>query len=166
MSDKPTTRRNYTPAEITEGILAVIHLGSHRAAAETLGIPRQTIDYWIKHHQDQYRELHDKHKTQIEDDAARRMRDKLLLADQVETAAIELEHQRILNGEVKDAAASARNMATVKGINADKLLTMTGRPAQITEHRNTDEILAKLKQYGLTVDSSAEEIQDADQLTA
>jgi hypothetical protein len=45
----------------------------------------------------------------------------------------------------KEIAAAARNLATSKGINVDKLLTLTGRPSQISETRNADELLRKLE---------------------
>lgn len=72
--------------------------------------------------------------------------------------AVEIEAERLAAGEVKDAAATARNLSTVFGITTTKLLELSGRPTQITEVRKPEQIMASLKRYGVNiVDSDAEE---------
>lgn len=101
-----------------------------------------------------YAELHDKYKDEIENDAIRRMRERLRLVDQAEMLAVtrvinELENQK-LSG--KDASQAALNMSRVKSQNVEKLMQLTGRPTQIIEDRSgavTEQVLRELMGTGV-----------------
>jgi hypothetical protein len=115
----------------------------------------QTIRKWRDDtHSKRYAELHDKYKDEIENDAIRRMRERLRLVDQAEMLAItrvisQLEDQKLTG---KDAALAALNMSRVKAQNIEKLMQLTGRPTQIIEDRSgnvTDQVLRELMGKGV-----------------
>jgi hypothetical protein len=84
-----------------------------------------------------------------------------LRAAQVEMAALDLEAQRLASGDVRDAASSARNAATVKGINVDKVLLMTRRPTEIKATITGEEAMRNLQSRGRVIDATAVEVDDA-----
>lgn len=115
----------------------------------------QTLRKWKEDtHAKRYAELHDKYKDDIENEAIRRMRERLRLVDQAEMLAVtrvitELENSR-LGG--KDAAVAALNMSRVKAQNVEKLMQLTGRPTQIIEDRTgsqTEQVLRELMGTGV-----------------
>lgn len=64
-------------------------------------------------------------------------------------------------GRLRDASASAKNLATTGAILTDKALLLEGRPTSISETRDSDAIWASIfKEAGL-IESTAEEIPDA-----
>lgn len=99
----------------------------------------------------------------LEKDIISNQREVIAAATQATLDAIAIEHERIKQGEVKDAAAAARNLATVVGISTTKLLELSGRPTSITEVRKPEEILKALRRKGYQVDveGSAEDEADA-----
>lgn len=62
---------------------------------------------------------------------------------------IEQTEQMLANGEIKDPARAARDLSQIRTQAIDKRLALQGRPTQISEHRNTDEILARLEAMGV-----------------
>jgi hypothetical protein len=128
----------------------------------------------IKVSPDQLREWRDKfpkryqwHATEnaakLEKDIIASQREIIAAATSAALDAVAEEHERIRRGDVKDAAATARNLATVVGISTTKLLELSGRPTSITEVRKPEEILKALKRKGFQVDveGSAED-EEAD----
>ena len=116
---------------------------------------RDTIRRW----RDQYPARYAYHTTErakeIEDGIVRGQRELIAGASIAAQDAVSLEHKRILEGDIKDAAASARNLQTVAGIGVTKIMEMTGRPTQIIEHRRPEDIVRRLNE--MVVDSDAEE---------
>jgi hypothetical protein len=82
-------------------------------------------------------------------------REVIAAATKATMDAVAMEHERIKAGETKDAASSARNLATVVGISTTKLLELSGRPTSITEVRKPEEIIRALKNRGVKVDVEA-----------
>jgi predicted nucleic acid-binding protein len=87
----------------------------------------------------------------LEDDIVAGQRELIAAAVEAAKDAIAVEAKRIAAGDVKDASATARNLATVAGIGTTKILELTGRPTQITEVRKPEQIIAQLKQIGYEV---------------
>lgn len=120
-----------------------------------VNVTPQTIRKWKDDtHSKRYAELHDKYKDEIENDAIRRMRERLRLVDQAEMLAVsrvitELEGQKLTG---KDAAVAALNMSRVKAQNVEKLMQLTGRPTEIIEDRSgnvTSQVLRELMGTGV-----------------
>jgi hypothetical protein len=115
----------------------------------------QTLRKWRDDlHAKRYNELHDKYKDEIENDAIRRMRERLRLVDKAEQLAVtrviaELEGKALTG---KDAAMAALQMSRVKAQNVEKLMQLTGRPTEIIEDRTgsvTNQVLRELMGKGV-----------------
>lgn len=115
----------------------------------------QTLRKWRDDtHAKRYAELHDKYKDEIEQDAIRRMRERLKLVDKAEMLAVtrvisQLEEQKLTG---KDAAMAALQMSRVKAQNVEKLMQLTGRPTSIIEDRTgdvTNQVLRELMGKGV-----------------
>jgi hypothetical protein len=124
-------------------------------AEYSVQVTPQTLRKWRDDtHAKRYAELHDKYKDEIENDAIRRMRERLRLVDKAEQLAVtkvitELEFGK-LSG--KDAAMAALQMSRVKAQNVEKLMQLTGRPTEIIEDRSgnvTDQVLRELMGKGV-----------------
>lgn len=150
-------KSSYTPAEVDTGLLALITYGSSNRAADECGIPAQTLREWRKTRAERLAELQAEHGPAIEQALVHAARSIALSAAAATSDAIEGAHQDILNGDVKDKAAAARNLQTTGAIAIDKLLALTGRPTQITEHRSADDYLRKLESLGIIEGTATEE---------
>jgi hypothetical protein len=160
------TRSNYGPEQIDKALLAYAACGANAAKAcrllkeRGIGVHPKTLTQWAEgRYADRYMEIHAKHGQQLDRVLAQETRDIALRASQVERLAVDETEKELKAGTVKDASAAARNMAVVKGVATDKLLTLTGRPAQIVEHRSAQDLVKKLEALGV-VDSTAEEEPD------
>ena len=154
--------KRYPQAKIDEALLAYYTQGSYTAASETTGIATSVIHEWVTDaHRDRYDELVQKHGPTLERQVVAKLaRTSDKAVDRVDMALDAVE-ALILDGNLKDAnlaSGVAKNAALVLGIATDKKLTLEGRPTQITEHRDSDDILRSLKSMGIVVDATYEEI--------
>lgn len=153
---------------ITAGLLALIASGGNaRAAARSLvgtqhEIPHRTLVDWRHRYAERYLELHEQHAPDIERALTAEVREIALDAFNATRIGISQTREKLEAGELKDPAGATRNLATTGAIAADKLLALTGRPTSITEHRNPDDVLAKLQDRGIirTVEAQATEIHE------
>lgn len=117
-----------------------------------LDISRDVLKRWRDTtYADRYAALQREHGADIEQAIVRETRDLARSAALVERMAIDRAMDEILDGRVRpeQLAQIALNMAKVKQSNIDKLLALTGRPQQITEHRDLDAIMRALAAKGL-----------------
>lgn len=150
---------DWTEDQITKGLNALLAFGGSPAAASKalkqafdLVIPGSTLKVWRDStHADRYTALQDEFGGQIEQAIIRDTRDLTRAAVQVERMAIEQAYEALDHGTVRPevAAQIALNMSKIKQSNIDKLLALTGRPQQITEHRNANEIIRALAAKGV-----------------
>lgn len=119
------------------------------ASERDLQIKPTTLSNWKQSHSIEYMELRDKYATQMEEQLAHEYRDVALTAMAVERIALDKAQIALLSGDEKDPARAAANIARVGQTATDKLLALTGRPTQITETRNLDEILRSLAARGV-----------------
>jgi hypothetical protein len=155
--------RYYTPEEIQEGLQAYIWAGenatqaSRNLAAKGKRIARTTLIEWSKTHADMIEDLKAKHEEYLTDlyrDVARKSAEATI-------EGVELALSDIREGKVKDPGATVRNLATTAGIATDKIMLLTGRPTDITEHRDPAQVikeLANLLGHKNSVESTAVEI--------
>jgi hypothetical protein len=141
--------RTYTPQQIDRALLELVVSGSSvtarkRLAAQGLVVSDRTLRDWRLRYTDRYAEIAERHAPEVERVIVQDARELAHLAAQVERKALAKELEALDNG-VKDASASARNAATVAGINLDKVLAYTGRPKAIVEHRQVDDIVRELQ---------------------
>jgi hypothetical protein len=161
--------RRYSAREVEEALLEIVVNGgnsvtaSQRLAERGIEVSDRLLRYWRTNtHRDRYAELAEEHSQHIEKIILQGARENAILAAEVERKALAATLTQIEAGELKDASTAARNAATVKGINVDKALQLTGRPTQITEKRNLQEITRSLIAAGVlkqtAVDGTAEEV--------
>ncbi len=141
-------------------VLAMSPTAKEAAARLTeMGTPRDaaTLNRWRRQfYPNRYRRACELYQTQVEQIVVQSVRGLAHSAAAAAQLAVDLERERIEAGDVKDAAASARNLATTVGIATDKLLVLTNRPTAITETRSADDVLRALDERGY-VDSTASE---------
>jgi hypothetical protein len=82
----------------------------------------------------------------------------------VESHCIQQLEEQAKLGEIKDVSRVMRDISQVRTQSIDKRLALQGRPTQITEHRNTDEILAKLESMGVAqkVEAESTAVEESD----
>ncbi len=119
--------------------------------APNLRVPTgATLMEWSRTtHWERYEQLREQWASKVEQSVSNDLRDGLRDAVEVQRIAVEKARERLEAGRDDDPARSAANLARVAATNADKLLSLTGRPSQITESRNVNEILRSLVAKGV-----------------
>jgi hypothetical protein len=146
----------WTQAQITEGLMAIIAWAGNASAASRylasdrkLQIKPATLSGWKMTHAIEYNELRDKYSAQLEEQLVHEYREVARYAVEVSKLALEKTQQALLSGDERDPARAAANIARVGQSATDKMLSLTGRPAQITESRGIEEILRSLAARGV-----------------
>jgi hypothetical protein len=99
---------------------------------------------------------------QLEGEFANDLLDNARRSSLVIQLAIDETKQRLETGTVADPSRVARDLSQVMSQAVDKRLAIQGRPTQITEHRDVNEILRQLVVLGVvkiddTIESTAED---------
>ena len=149
--------RRHTPEEVDTALVSLIYTGSARETAKQLDLAERTVQDWRHRYSARYDELAAKLRPEIEQRIADQARQAAQRASDGVQEAIALERMRLEQGDVKDASASARNLATTAGILIDKTLLLEGRPNVISTNTSADEIVRRLVKLGV--------VQDADEIT-
>lgn len=163
------TIRVHTPHNVESvhiALLTYATTGNYEQAGEITGIHKDTIRWWVKQYPGHYQKLAQKHAASIEKVVATKVRTTVLAASHALDKAVALEEARLEAGDVKDAAASARNLATVMGIGVTKILELEGRPTSVVEHRNSDDAIRQARAQGWITGTATEEDNDHEQNTA
>lgn len=157
----------YSQEEIDRALSALVAWNGNASAAvrylnaQAVGrVPtKQTLCEWARTtHWERYEQLREQWAARVEQTVANDMRDAAREAVEVQRLAVNAARQRLEAGDDQDPARSAANLARVAQSNTDKLLSLTGRPTQITETRNVNEILRSLVAKGvLTLPDGADE---------
>jgi hypothetical protein len=147
----------YTLEIVETALLTFAATGNYKHASELVGIPDDTIRDWHIRFPNRYQRLAEKHAGEIEKTIATKVRQTVMSAATALDKAVALEEKRLGLDDVKDASASARNLATVMGIGVTKILELEGRPTSIVEHRSGAEALRAAEALGFVIDSTAEE---------
>lgn len=173
---EPLYAQRYEPEHVAHALATLAMCGGNcrqareRLLAAGIDVNERTLLYWKNDRfPERYRQACHDTAPQIEAQVVDFQRELAYRASQAAQNAVALELERIEAREVKDASASARNLATTAGIAVDKVLSLTGRPTQITEHRTPEQSLKRLGQLvpGLIVDSTADEMpNDTPELAA
>lgn len=101
----------------------------------------QTICQWKREtHFAQYREIEERYGRELEELLVVQARANAMRAGEIEAELIE----KMLTVEGRDAPQALRAITDAKTKNVDKMLSLTGRPSQITESRDMGAILESL----------------------
>jgi hypothetical protein len=99
----------------------------------------------------------------IETQLAEDYLDTATLGRELATTAMRLALEQAHAGTLRDPAKTAMNAIITSGTALDKRLILQNRPTQITESRDPKQAAAALaRRLGVTLDSTAEEITDAE----
>ena len=109
-----------------------------------------TLRHWSRTtHWERFEQIREQWSTMRERSISNDMRDAAQEAVEAQRLAVVRARERLEAGRDDDPARSAANLARVAQSNVDKLLALTGRPSQITESRNAEEILRSLVAKGV-----------------
>lgn len=120
-------------------------------------VTRHNLANWTDQYPDRYRYHVTESAQAVEKRLVENQREVASIAASGVRLAVEVEIDRLQSGQVKDASASARNLATVMGIATSKVLELTGRPTTIIEHRRPEDVVNRLSKI---IEASAEEIPE------
>jgi hypothetical protein len=101
------------------------------------------------HHPEELDKLRERIAPKIEAATANNMLSNAWEATEVENLAIERAREMLEEDRIADPSKVARDLADVKAKNIDKRLALQGRPTQISEHRNSEEIIRALEGMGV-----------------
>ena len=157
IAERTPKERGYTDQEIQRGLNALIAFGGSPTAASKaireafdLEVPVGTLRTWRDAtHAERYSKLQTEHAKDIEEAMVRDTRDLARAASLAERMAIEKTIESLETSTRLDPAQAAVAMSKVKTSNIDKMLALTGRPQQITENRNANELLRALEAKGV-----------------
>ena len=143
--------QKFNGEDVETGLQALIYAGSAPKAAEMLAeigidVTPSTLLRWKNTmFPDRFHELLRERGREIEERSAGTMRSLVQQIGEIEELAWERTRQMIEEGNPRiDPSQVAQRAAVAKGINNDHNLKLTGRPTQITEHRDPNEILRSL----------------------
>lgn len=153
----------YTEHEQTEAMLVLaLEGGSVRRARELLAaqgftVSDSTLTRWKA--SERYAEIQETTARRVEDGLVHKWRENTASSLELQLLATEQAIEEAKAKTLKDPAKAAQAAATAAGIGTDKMLVMTGRPTEITEHRDPRaEIRAMAREFGITIESTAEEV--------
>ncbi len=153
----------YTVEEVDTALLTLSRAGSSRLASEhlaSIGIeitPERLRSMRNKEYPNRYAHLQAQHGAELDQLIVQNSRAAFLQAAVIEERVLDRLEDNIEKLDARDLPAAAKNLTTVKAINLDKHMLATGRPTQITEHRDAASLLAQL---GDVVNSTATDLHD------
>ena len=146
-----TNIRGRTPEDVIRclSVLAACHGASTKAESvlkeQGQNVDSSTLVRWRKIYPKRYAALHDEMARELEEQGIRNGREMILELHEAERLALSKTIEALEGGKVRDPAGTLQRLATTRGITTDKLMTLTGRPTQITENRSVDEIIRALR---------------------
>lgn len=168
MSDTPAkrTRRTYTTEDVESALqLLCLRNGSPKQVEHETGIDCDTVRYWRdRKHADRYQ--------QIRTEVFPKLHAKIAaMHEDIARAALEKQREgldRLNLDDIRpaDMPAALQKLSIVGGVATDKAWMGRDKPTVITENRSGTELLASIarRNPNLIVDSTAEEIGEADQI--
>lgn len=147
----PTT----TPATDTEKAVALAalaaNLGNVKQTARDIGRDPSTLRRWRDENPETYKGLEDKAALMVEQEILQRARQNAQNAGMAVEDAIRLAKEKLESTSLPatDLSRIARDLSQVHSQNVDKVLTLTGRPAVITESRELVALVQSLEADGV-----------------
>lgn len=144
--------------DIERGLTALAMAGDNSIrAAELIGISASTLRNWRLAHADRYEEIRLQRAPELERLIGNEARSLAIRYAAVEHQALDTAESKIGEANLTELSGLLKAAVIGKGVNLDKMLTLDGRPTNITEHRSRDDIFRELERDGL-VNSTAEDI--------
>lgn len=162
---KNTGHGTYTPEQVDTALLALaLNGGSVTQAVKDMAgggvkIPPTTLGSWRDKYPNRYRFHLTENASKTEGRAVSGYLEIQHLAQQVAKEAIEKASDELRKGNVRDPASVARNMMVSAGVANTHMMNLQGRPQIITEHRRPENVIARLKELGLTFDAETTAVE-------
>lgn len=156
---------DYTEEQVDSALLALaLNGGSITQAVKDLGgggmkLPPSTLNRWRDSYPNRYRFHLTENASKTEGRAVSGYLEIQHLAQQVAKEAIEKASDELRKGNVRDPASVARNMMVSAGVANTHMMNLQGRPSIITEHRRPENVIARLKELGLTFDAESTAVE-------
>jgi hypothetical protein len=157
----------YSDEDVIAGMLAVIGNTSYPDAVRALkadgrDVSEETLRRWCKDTKSvQFEKLREEWGGKIEAQLASNFLDNARYAAQIERQALEAVQKSLDNNTAREPAKIARDVSQVKSQSVDKRLALQGRPTQITERRDLNEIVRALVGMKVAVIEDAEPVPNA-----
>jgi hypothetical protein len=157
----------YAEEDVIAGMLAVIAHTSYSDAVRALNadgrdVSEETLRRWCKDTKSvQFEKLREEWGGKIEAQLANNFLDNARYAAQIERQALEAVKKSLDDHTAREPAKIARDLSQVKSQSVDKRLALQGRPTQITERRDLNEIVRALVGMKVAVVQEAEPVPDA-----
>lgn len=152
MPDSP----KYNELEITTCLVALAAWAGNAKAASSylenqkdIRIPASTLNQWKLRFSERYDKIRSTHQNELEGRMVHEMREVSGLALDATRLAVEKAVARLEANKDEDPGRTAANLARVSQSSTDKMLSLSGRPTQITETRNAADILRSLAAKGV-----------------
>jgi hypothetical protein len=146
----------YTEEQVTQGLMALIAAaGSAPTAAKylqnekKLEITADALNGLRRRNGARYDEMREKYRGQLEANLVHENRDLARLAIEGQLEAVAKARAMLASGQDRDPARTAANLSRVSAAATDKMLSVSGRPSQITEQRGLQEVLRSLAAKGV-----------------
>ena len=162
------TARDYDEETVERALMLLVH--NDFAVTQTcrdlkqqgINLPTKTLSDWKRRYPNRLRFYALEAAPQIEEQLVQKQRAVASAAIDASMEAVEKEREKIMRGDVRDYAASARNLATVSAISTDKMLALTGRPNTIVgTEKKPEAILAELQKLApQIIEGTAEEVDE------
>lgn len=162
----PGKRRAYLPHEIEAGLQALVMCGgSTRKTAELTGVPRRTIEKWVKLHRGRIEVIRRERGPELERLAIEGFRAFVVRAEEAKAAALDETLKRIEDGTARDPGRDLSSISVAQGISVQRMLELDGRPQGVKGgERSVAELLTELQRLGAVIDGSAREIEPPKQI--
>lgn len=162
------TSRDYDADTVERALMLLVHndLSAEQTSRDLreqgIEIPAATIWGWKRRYPNRLRFYATESAPRLEQELVQKQRAIASAAMEASMEAVEREREKIKRGDVRDYAASARNLATVSAISTDKMLAMTGRPSTIVgSEKKPEAILAELQKLApQIIEGTAEEVEE------
>lgn len=168
MELEPITSRDYDEEVVEQTLMRLVHndfnitLTCRQMAEEGHTVKPRTVSDWKRRYPNRLRYYAVESGPQIEQSLVHKQRAVASAAIDASMQAVQKELEKIERGDVRDYAASARNLATVSAISTDKMLALTGRPNTIVgTEKKPEAIIAELQRLApQIIEGTAEEVEE------
>lgn len=148
---KEGLRKHFTEADKDRVLMVLMRLGGDsKRAAELCGVRYATIQKWKNDLlADRYHELRVRYGQQLEEARIQDIQELVDAYSEAERAVVFRLRDEVDNLDPRDLAKAAQSLAVAKDKNIRDYLTLQGRPVQVTEQRNPDAALERLRELGV-----------------
>lgn len=168
MTTELAESRKYTAEEVDRALLVMALCGGNsleaarQLAAQGCPVPSSTLRDWKTDlHADRYQSIQEREAKILEEHLIAQQREVAIAASSASLLAVEAARAELTAGTTKDPARAAQALQTTAGIASDKMLTLQGRPTNITQPVGTTELLRRIAQrIGGTVIVDATVVED------